>query len=166
MAATVEQPRKKSLRGFITSRSQNRLICRSVTTSHRVRRFLSFASIRRHNNDCRSDDNFTGRDTITLPDQLASSPESCRKTVGKNRFRTNSWPQHEVRHDKIAALLSRQFAATTVLSYRSPQRRRSRISHKPSGHTLRCRTTSEKRQTLQKCRGARWSSWYFPAATA
>src|SRR5207253_7896198 len=42
--------------------------------------------------------------TITLPDQLASPPESCRKTAAKTRFRTNSWPQPEVRNDKIAAL--------------------------------------------------------------
>src|SRR4029077_12905062 len=37
-AATVEQLRKKSSRGSITSRSQSRLICRLVTISRRVRR--------------------------------------------------------------------------------------------------------------------------------
>src|SRR6266481_1460514 len=49
--AIVEQLREKSSPGSITSRSQSRLICRSVTTLHRVRRFLPFASIRKRNSD-------------------------------------------------------------------------------------------------------------------
>src|SRR6266446_5031801 len=50
-AAIVEQPRKKSSLGSTTFRSQSRKICRSVTTSHRIRRFLPFASIRKRNSD-------------------------------------------------------------------------------------------------------------------
>src|SRR4029077_6258708 len=48
-AAIVEQPRKKSSPGSTTFRSHGRQIYPSVTTSHRVRRFLPFASIQKHN---------------------------------------------------------------------------------------------------------------------
>ena len=48
-AAIVEQPAKEEelAPGSTTYRSQNRRICRSVTTSPRFRRFLPFASILR-----------------------------------------------------------------------------------------------------------------------
>ncbi len=45
----VEQPRKKNWPGSTTFRSHGRQIYPSVTTSHRVRRFLPFASIQKHN---------------------------------------------------------------------------------------------------------------------
>jgi hypothetical protein len=49
-ADTGEQLRKKSSRGCITSRSQSRRICRSVTTLRRVRRSWRFASTRKVSN--------------------------------------------------------------------------------------------------------------------